>query len=743
MTPALLDDLVREATERAPDAVALVDGERVATYAELWERAGRLARLLQGAGCLPGDRVALLQPKSLEAVIGILGALRAGCVYVPLDPGGPAPRLARILAACEPRILLVSGSAVKRGGEILGELPAGTRPLVARVDPATLGAVGDASTEEVAAPLLFAGADLDRTWRRSRLTREEAEDAAHLLSSGSTGAPKGVAVPHRSVRRFIAWANPYFGVTPADRHSGHSPLFFDLSTYDLFGTLAAGAQLHLVPVEANLLPHRLAAFIRDRALTQWFSVPSVLTHLAGVDAVRPGDFPALRRLLWCGEVLPTAALIHWMARLPHVPSRTCWPTDRPSPAAPWVAIPDDPRTPTPIGRACAGRERSSGGDDLRPCPAGVEGPAIHGESDAGVLADGDRRAVQDSPKMGPPHRTTPVGMAADLCRKGRGADQAAASPHRLREIRAARLRPSGGAGGGAGSLASGGSRDEDRLCVDAPDAAGAWPPRHSARAQLALPGICSPASGGSADLRAPETASWIGARQRDSRSGLVSRTSRDAGDRRVFREDLHLDVSSPRSTWSGVGLLDSMALIDLVHRLEQVLDDASISDAGLDDWRSVRRIVSAQADGRGGAARMTGLASRRGILGVSVPGSSSPCRTDRQLPCGCGTGGRDPKQPQHLDAGSRRAETQMGADGPGLVSSIPSSRRSRPGAERSVSIHASGARRAGGRMHPIQCSTAHRSGIGSVGARAVLAVVGEPGDARGRIHLAGAVPDQA
>jgi len=378
MTPGLLDDLVRDAAERAPDAVAMVDGERTATYAELWERAGRLACLLQSAGCLPGDRVGLLQPKSLEAVIGILGALRAGCVYVPLDPAGPAPRLARILGACEPALLLVSGSAAKRAEEVLGELPAATRPRAARVDPAPGSAV------EGGVAMLFSGADLAHAPAAVAPHGRQPEDAAHLLfTSGSTGIPKGVAVPHRSVRRFIDWANPTFGVTAADRHSGHSPLFFDLSTYDLFGTFAAGAQLHLVPTELNLLPHRLAAFIRDRALTQWFSVPSLLTHLAGFDAVRHGDFPALRRLLWCGEVLPTATLVHWMTRLPQVTFTNLYGPTETTIASSYYRVPEvpaDPRAPIPIGSACGGEEILVLDQDLRPCSPDEEGDlCIRGE----------------------------------------------------------------------------------------------------------------------------------------------------------------------------------------------------------------------------------------------------------------------------------------------------------------------------------------------------------------------------
>ena len=144
------------------------------------------------------------------------------------------------------------------------------------------------------------------------------DDPAHLLfTSGSTGTPKGVIVAHRNVVAFVTWANGYFGVGETDRVSCHSPLVFDLSTWDLFGGFAAGAEVHLVPPQLNLFPGRLVEFIREHRLTQWFSVPSLLAYLARFDAVQPGDFPDLRRIIWCGEVFATPALRYWMERVPH------------------------------------------------------------------------------------------------------------------------------------------------------------------------------------------------------------------------------------------------------------------------------------------------------------------------------------------------------------------------------------------------------------------------------------------
>src|SRR5439155_21672855 len=136
--------------------------------------------------------------------------------------------------------------------------------------------------------------------------------------SGCSGTANGVVITHAKVIQFVNWVHRYFGLGPADRTSSHPPLHFVLSTFDLFRTFAAGAQLHLVPPDLSLLPNALAEFIRASELTQWFSVPSQLRYMAKFAVVEVNDFPTLRRLLWCGDVFPTPALRYWMARLPNV-----------------------------------------------------------------------------------------------------------------------------------------------------------------------------------------------------------------------------------------------------------------------------------------------------------------------------------------------------------------------------------------------------------------------------------------
>jgi len=365
----LLQQWVTEQAEHRPDATAVVMHGARMTYAELEASSNRLARTLRTAGCQQGDRVGLLLAKSPLAIVSMLGTLKADCTYVPLDPSSPAPRVAKIVQSAEPRVIL----AEARTASLLSALLSDPR-LRAAI------AVGwmerDRSKEEAPWPRFSLG-DVERASSTALDYRNGPEHPAHLLfTSGSTGTPKGVVIPHRSVIAFVEWARRYFDITSSDRVSGHPPLHFDLSTFDVYGTFASGAELHLVPPEINLLPNALAEFIRNEELTQWFSVPSLLSYMTKFDVVRFNDFPALRRLLWCGEVFPTPALRYWMARLPHVRFTNLYgPTEATIASSYYTvpAAPEDDSAAIPIGTPCEGEELLVLSETLRPVPPGEVG----------------------------------------------------------------------------------------------------------------------------------------------------------------------------------------------------------------------------------------------------------------------------------------------------------------------------------------------------------------------------------
>jgi len=343
-------------------------GHEHLTYAQLEDSTNRLAWALAEHGCRRGDRVCLLVPKSLQAIVGIVGTLKADAIYVPLDPSNPVQRLRKMIAACEPRCILVAGAAVSVLDDILAD-----NPLPA-VQFGSLGPQRQAANRFEAN---FCLADLRDYPAAPPPVRNTERDAAYLLfTSGSTGEPKAVVITHSNVARFLEWAIPYFRLGSSDRISGHSPLHFDLSVFDLFGALAAGAELHLVPPELNLTPARIADFIRSAELTQWFSVPAVLNFMAKADVVRSGDFPTLRRVLWCGEVLPTPTLLHWMKRLPHVSFTNLYGPTEATIASSYYTVtqcPKDERQPIPIGVSCEGEELLVLNPDLEPVRPGETG----------------------------------------------------------------------------------------------------------------------------------------------------------------------------------------------------------------------------------------------------------------------------------------------------------------------------------------------------------------------------------
>jgi amino acid adenylation domain-containing protein len=367
VSPLLHEYAARSAAVDA-SAAAVVLGEERLTYGELVSESRRLARVLEEAGVESGDRVALMVPKCPAAIVGMHAATEASAAYVPVDLSSPAARAALVIGSAEPRVVLAAGPA---GGLLdeLAEAGALEGVTVVSVDPEWSG--GERRAADYGPP--------DWEDRSDDPLHGEAdeEQLAHILfTSGSTGVPKGVQITHAMASAYVEWAVVHFGTARGERISGHPPLHFDLSTFDIYATLKAGAELHLVPAAANLLPGALADFIRDSALDQWFSVPSTLGFMVASGAIADQDFPTLKRVLFCGEAMPTPVLAEWMRRVPQARYTNLYGPTETTIASSYFdvpAIPTDESEPLPIGVPCPGEELLVLDSERRPVPPGQVG----------------------------------------------------------------------------------------------------------------------------------------------------------------------------------------------------------------------------------------------------------------------------------------------------------------------------------------------------------------------------------
>jgi amino acid adenylation domain-containing protein len=414
MKVLLQQGLAAQAEQRG-EAIAVVHQHARMTYRELDRKSTQLAHQLRDAGCRRGDRVCVLMPKSLPAIVGILGIVKADCAYVPIDPQSPAQRVRKVLDQCEPRVVLAGGQV----GPLLDEVAAQQDVR----SPWMLGWLGAEGLTNANVRADFTEADSQQYSVSPREYENCSDDPAYIMfTSGSTGVPKGVVITHANVGHYLGWAINYFGLTAADKMSSHPPLHFDLSVMDIFGALAVGAELHLVPQELNLLPNKMMEFIRSSALTHWFSVPSLLNYMAKFDVVEPHDCPTLKRLLWCGEVFPTPALMYWMKRLPHVAFTNLYGPTEATIASSYYTVPDCPKDESvtiPIGTACDGEELLVLDESLQPRPVGQMGDLyIKGVGlSPGYWKDPEKTASVFMPDPADPHSQARLYKTGDLATK--------------------------------------------------------------------------------------------------------------------------------------------------------------------------------------------------------------------------------------------------------------------------------------------------------------------------------------
>ncbi len=283
-----------------PSHPALELGDDVLSYEQLWNYAGKITARLNDSLGSSEDVVALLASRSLAAYGGILGILGSGRGYVPLNPKFPLERTLVMLKASGCKTVIVGKECVATLATFLPQLD--TPLTLIFPDPGS-----EPDPKSLSHHTVVRASDLSNVADPSDPVVHADATAYLLFTSGSTGVPKGVAVSQSNVVAYMEYAAKRFGFHAADRCSQNFDLTFDLSVHDLFTCWDAGATL-CPYTEQTLTP---ATMVDEKALTCWFSVPSVAMFASKVGLLQPGEFPTLRWSLFCGEALSATLAEAW------------------------------------------------------------------------------------------------------------------------------------------------------------------------------------------------------------------------------------------------------------------------------------------------------------------------------------------------------------------------------------------------------------------------------------------------
>jgi amino acid adenylation domain-containing protein len=283
-----LHEIFEDKSRQFADRVAVRAGNEQITYRELNDRADSLAKRLSAMGAAGDVLVGLCLERSVDLIVGVLGILKAGAAYLPIDPEYPQKRVEFILADSGTEVVVTTANCAKQFES--------SRCRIVMIDGENELAAGVAEAEP--APREFSDRDL----------------AYVIYTSGSSGTPKGVLVEHYNVTRLFEATREWFHFDQHDTWTMFHSISFDFSVWEIWGALLHGGTLVIVPTQVVRSPELLQELIRNEAVTVLCQTPSAFDQFVAAEMRRPAAAYPLRQIILGGEALNLEVVRRWMER---------------------------------------------------------------------------------------------------------------------------------------------------------------------------------------------------------------------------------------------------------------------------------------------------------------------------------------------------------------------------------------------------------------------------------------------